>query len=314
MRFDGVGEIEIVDDDLGTAASQKRVLGALYLGARTAFYHVIAGGFSRAKILHVQCVDDNGMWEDPTICKLSPSDLLRAEADAHATFARYIGESVPQRLGEPICIDEIGGMVLELVGACWRVPELAHAPAHLSNTLADVFKHDSDHAADRDDERGRDRPVFGEVRIVVDEVFLGQLHTVVVQSAHREPGESLAHHYGLPAKVGRLLGRSDVSLPPPTRAALEALDAALQSCGEYAGPPGYGGPWFSIVHGDLHGGNIMVDSRSYAWLIDYGEVEDAHVFKDPAKLETCILYIYTCLLYTSPSPRDGLLSRMPSSA
>ena len=26
------------------------------------------------------------------------------------------------------------------------------------------------------------------------------------------------------------------------------------------------------------------------------------------------VHIYTCLLYTSPSPRDGLLSRMPSSA
>ena len=25
-------------------------------------------------------------------------------------------------------------------------------------------------------------------------------------------------------------------------------------------------------------------------------------------------YLTTCLLYTSPSPRDGLLSRMPSSA
>ena len=25
-------------------------------------------------------------------------------------------------------------------------------------------------------------------------------------------------------------------------------------------------------------------------------------------------YVNTCLLYTSPSPRDGLLSRMPSSA
>ena len=25
-------------------------------------------------------------------------------------------------------------------------------------------------------------------------------------------------------------------------------------------------------------------------------------------------FLYTCLLYTSPSPRDGLLSRMPSSA
>ena len=25
-------------------------------------------------------------------------------------------------------------------------------------------------------------------------------------------------------------------------------------------------------------------------------------------------HLYNCLLYTSPSPRDGLLSRMPSSA
>ena len=25
-------------------------------------------------------------------------------------------------------------------------------------------------------------------------------------------------------------------------------------------------------------------------------------------------HVYNCLLYTSPSPRDGLLSRMPSSA
>ena len=28
----------------------------------------------------------------------------------------------------------------------------------------------------------------------------------------------------------------------------------------------------------------------------------------------CLGMEYTCLLYTSPSPRDGLLSRMPSSA
>ena len=27
-----------------------------------------------------------------------------------------------------------------------------------------------------------------------------------------------------------------------------------------------------------------------------------------------VTYMFTCLLYTSPSPRDGLLSRMPSSA
>ena len=31
-------------------------------------------------------------------------------------------------------------------------------------------------------------------------------------------------------------------------------------------------------------------------------------------LTTHLSTIFTCLLYTSPSPRDGLLSRMPSSA
>ena len=31
-------------------------------------------------------------------------------------------------------------------------------------------------------------------------------------------------------------------------------------------------------------------------------------------LETLLVVTFTCLLYTSPSPRDGLLSRMPSSA
>ena len=31
-------------------------------------------------------------------------------------------------------------------------------------------------------------------------------------------------------------------------------------------------------------------------------------------LRAYMLKVYNCLLYTSPSPRDGLLSRMPSSA
>ena len=44
------------------------------------------------------------------------------------------------------------------------------------------------------------------------------------------------------------------------------------------------------------------------------------IFKEVKKLGPNVLDYYvidkewTCLLYTSPSPRDGLLSRMPSSA
>ena len=35
---------------------------------------------------------------------------------------------------------------------------------------------------------------------------------------------------------------------------------------------------------------------------------------EPSKSKKATNGTYRCLLYTSPSPRDGLLSRMPSSA
>ena len=57
-------------------------------------------------------------------------------------------------------------------------------------------------------------------------------------------------------------------------------------------------------------------------LNDLDEAEDMIEMMDLTKAETILLKMFkedptcvpVCLLYTSPSPRDGLLSRMPSSA
>ena len=38
------------------------------------------------------------------------------------------------------------------------------------------------------------------------------------------------------------------------------------------------------------------------------------IIKASKNIDCKVLTVYACLLYTSPSPRDGLLSRMPSSA
>ena len=44
-------------------------------------------------------------------------------------------------------------------------------------------------------------------------------------------------------------------------------------------------------------------------------ISSPQMWKSPKPREDVdILQDYDCLLYTSPSPRDGLLSRMPSSA
>ena len=51
--------------------------------------------------------------------------------------------------------------------------------------------------------------------------------------------------------------------------------------------------------GEIMGLAVQTSFKPKGW----NEVEDK-----------AIIYSYCCLLYTSPSPRDGLLSRMPSSA
>ena len=46
----------------------------------------------------------------------------------------------------------------------------------------------------------------------------------------------------------------------------------------------------------------------------YGCPFEYDLWYNTNELQTIRAWLYTCLLYTSPSPRDATLSRMPSSA
>ena len=59
---------------------------------------------------------------------------------------------------------------------------------------------------------------------------------------------------------------------------------------------------------NIHPTNIIADSAKIGKNVNigaYNVIEDNVIIGDNVTI---------CLLYTSPSPRDGLLSRMPSSA
>ena len=58
---------------------------------------------------------------------------------------------------------------------------------------------------------------------------------------------------------------------------------------------------------------IALQSMRNVWLQRTNWHPALEIAGPDSNLEKYIHY-YTCLLYTSPSPRDGLLSRMPSSA
>ena len=56
--------------------------------------------------------------------------------------------------------------------------------------------------------------------------------------------------------------------------------------------------------------NLGLDLQGGSYLLL--EIDNSPVIEQ--KLQNTTTTIRTCLLYTSPSPRDGLLPRMPSSA
>ena len=60
----------------------------------------------------------------------------------------------------------------------------------------------------------------------------------------------------------------------------------------------------------IDGSNFYAAARALNMDIDYAKL---HSFFS-ADVNLIRAYYYTCLLYTSPSPRDATLSRMPSSA
>ena len=143
--------------------------------------------------------------------------------------------------------------------------------------------------------------------------------------------EALLDHFvnvgfsGAPRSLGRdelgrhvleyVPGKMAYALPPLTASELHRLGAFVQELHDAAEsfkPPPM--PHWKVViapdredlicHHDLAPWNLVRDGDRWVF-IDWDGAGPGSRLWDLA---------YTCLLYTSPSPRDGLLSRMPSSA
>ena len=68
------------------------------------------------------------------------------------------------------------------------------------------------------------------------------------------------------------------------------------------------------LHGDIElGSRLIPDVWGSRLSLQGGDALVKHAF-DELKLEQLFIHVHSCLLYTSPSPRDQRGSRMPSSA
>ncbi len=90
---------------------------------------------------------------------------------------------------------------------------------------------------------------------------------------------------GMPADARELSYPGGQRFPNPYYFYAETLDEIMPSA-SFAS-------YFSYIHGDLNGANIIIDAQDNIWLIDFFHTGKGHVLKDLIKLENDLLYIYT---------------------
>ena len=78
----------------------------------------------------------------------------------------------------------------------------------------------------------------------------------------------------------------------------------------------YKGKYYAITNTCPHRGSPLGEGRIEEGIVICPNHEWRFRLRDGANMQNPELFIptYPCLLYTSPSPRDATLSRMPSSA
>ena len=132
------------------------------------------------------------------------------------------------------------------------------------------------------------------IMVETDGEVVGQINGLAVMRAG-------ALTYGFPARITASIG--------PGSAGLINIEGRAQMSGSIhtKGFQILGGLLRFLLRTD----HPMAFTASIAFEQSYGGIDGDSA--SGAEI-ICLLSALTCLLYTSPSPRDGLLSRMPSSA
>ena len=111
--------------ELKLKAVNEKLLQRLYKGAKQVTLSMLHGGYSGSMVLMANSVDMEGNHEEPTIVKLDKTEDLEEEVKRTRAMLKHIDKSAAQIVKPPEYIGERGGVVLEMAGACWVLPQFA---------------------------------------------------------------------------------------------------------------------------------------------------------------------------------------------
>ncbi len=274
----------ILEDKEAVSQTDRTLIRYLFRDCQQVELLMLSGGFSGNLVLASQSVDLYGHQQVPHVVKIGPQGPIGQERTAFEQVESVLGNSAP-RITAFADLDGRGGLKYRYAAMgggfsnTFQKLYCANLPRQkIEHYLTIVFKEQLGrfyNAATLEQSNLLDYYWFkAEWATGVREV----IESIVGEGAK---GETLRLPTGT---SGQPSGRE---FPNPYLFYARDLAEVQVLASDSA--------YFSYVHGDLNGANIIIDTQDNVWLIDFFHTHQGHVLKDLIKLENDILYIFTPL-------------------
>jgi protein-tyrosine phosphatase len=270
-------------------AEEQKLVRYLFRDCQRVDLQVLDGGFSGNRVMGATGIDRHGHQQVPHVVKIGPQGSIGRERAHFERIESVLGNAAPQ-------IADFADFT--------RLGALKYRYASMGGGFSTTFQKQYQSGVE-----------FGQLERVLRMVFERQLGRLY--AAARRERCNLLEHYGFDARwapsvaerVRQLTGGlSEDALVFPLRSRGDGTaDTAGPTTTLYDLRRFYSdrlahfpqdareAAYFSFIHGDLNGANIIVDRQQNVWLIDFFHTRRAHVLMDLIKLENDVLYIMTPL-------------------
>lgn len=255
--------------------ADDKIIRFLFRNTRSVELSVLDGGYSGNLVLGAKSIDNEGREEAPHVLKIGRQEEIGRERMSFERVESVLGNSAP-RITDFIDYQGRGGIK-------YRYASMGKGN---STTFNKLFT--SGIPLDK-------------IKKYLDIVFLDQLGKFY--NARTYEKANLLEYYGhdpkraerLKPRVEKVYGKpaDDNTLTLPTGHEFPNPYIFNRDVLETLLPLNNRSSFFSYVHGDLNGANIMIDPQENIWLIDFFHTHNGHVLRDLIKLENDLLYIYT---------------------
>lgn len=262
------------EEEEGLDNINEAILKYLYRSSKDVYLNSLTGGYSGNLVLKTDSYDMQGREEVGHVVKIGDLEEIARERIAFEKIEPILGNAAPR-------IDDFVDYK-DKAGIKFRYASMGKGD---SQTLKELYESET--------------PIE-EIERVLRVVFEDQLGKLY-KTASLEKVNLFEYYRYDPSRAERLKERIDALLgteqtnasisyeglefPNPYYFYKEQLPAIIDKANRSS--------YFATIHGDLNSSNIIVDSQSNVWIIDFFHTHHGHVIRDLLKLENDILYIWS---------------------